>query len=204
MTDAGDPCDEDDESPSTRRLKFCRPAMSDAAELARLADNPKVAANISMMPHPYRRSDAEAWIARCGALSAGEAAFLLRDRTGRLVGGAGAARQEDSAEPEIGCWIGEPFWGSGLGTEAAQGLIDHLFRVHRPVAVWAACRVTNAASRRVIEKCGFQWAGTGLKQSRALGGMMAVERYRLERRSWVAIKAWAGAGLPGHAGGVRP
>ncbi len=157
-----------------------------------------------MMPHPYSRADAEAWIARCGGLGAGEAAFLLRDSAGRLVGGAGAARQEDSAEPEIGCWIGEPFWGCGLGTEAAQGLIDHLFLVHSPVAVWAACRVRNAAARRVIEKCGFQWAGTGLKQSLALGGMMAVERYRLERRSWVAIKAWAGGGLAHGPGEARP
>lgn len=185
-----DSSEDEEGSLFTRRLRFMTPAPGDADELTALADNPRIAANLSMMPHPYRRADAEAWIAQCATLGEGAAAFLVREHGGRLVGGVGYGLRDDNGEPDIGSWIGEPFWGQGYGTEAAQGLIDHVFLMRRPRAVWAACRPTNAAARRVMARCGFQWAGNGLKRSRALGGMISVEHYRLDIECWRAIKAW--------------
>jgi RimJ/RimL family protein N-acetyltransferase len=50
--------------------------------------------------------------------------------------------------------------------------------------------VTNPASRRVLEKCGFQWTGVGLCRIRALGSSVPVDRFRLERGIWTALKSW--------------
>ena len=101
-----------------------------------------------------------------------------------------AASVPTAGDTEIGYWIGEPHWGAGYATEAAQAILDLAFSRHRVDEVWAACRMTNEASRRVLVKCGFQWSGTGLRRSRALGGMVSIERYRLDRKAWASLRAW--------------
>ena len=63
--------------------------------------------------------------------------------------------------PEIGYWLGVPFWGNGYATEAARALIDHAFGDLGYAVLTAGARVSNPASRRVLEKCGFQWTGIG-------------------------------------------
>ena len=98
--------------------------------------------------------------------------------------------------PEIGYWIGEPYWGRGYATEAVRAVIDHLFSVTDLDSLAAGCRVTNLASRRVIEKCGFQWTGAALFRVRALGASVPADRFRLERSIWASLRAWGKSGLP--------
>ena len=54
----------------------------------------------------------------------------------------------------------------------------------------ARCRVTNIASRRVIQKSGFQFQGTGMVGNLAMGGTVPVEWYRLDRKTWLSLKSW--------------
>jgi ribosomal-protein-alanine N-acetyltransferase len=59
----------------------------------------------------------------------------------------------------VGYWIGQPFAGRGLGTAAVRAMVDFAFAdlgLHR---VEAACVPTNHASRRVLEKAGFEHEG---------------------------------------------
>lgn len=58
-------------------------------------------------------------------------------------------------ECELGYWIGRPFWGQGLITEAANELLRHAFEDLGMRAVWAGYYDGNLRSRRVQEKCGF-------------------------------------------------
>jgi RimJ/RimL family protein N-acetyltransferase len=51
-------------------------------------------------------------------------------------------------------------------------------------------RVSNPASRRVMEKCGFQWTGVGLYRIRALRSSAPVDRFRLDRGLWASLKSW--------------
>jgi hypothetical protein len=57
-------------------------------------------------------------------------------------------------------------------------------------AIEARCRVTNPASRRVIQKSGFQYQGNGMVPSLALGGSLPVEWYRLDRKTWISLRSW--------------
>src|SRR5690606_31281586 len=92
--------------------------------------------------------------------------------------------------PEIGYWIGEPWWGRGYATEAAHALVDLAFR-ETPIAVLhASTRTVNPGSRRVLHKCGFQYAGQGMMRSLA-SGQVPIERYRLDRRTWTSLRNWA-------------
>lgn len=58
--------------------------------------------------------------------------------------------------PEIGYWIGVPFWGKGYIPEAVRALIARCFGEGAP-SVWCAHFEGNDKSRRVIEKCGFRY-----------------------------------------------
>jgi RimJ/RimL family protein N-acetyltransferase len=52
---------------------------------------------------------------------------------------------------EIGYWIGRPFWGHGIATAAVARFVSET--TERPLQAWVADH--NAASIRVLEKCGF-------------------------------------------------
>lgn len=183
---------EEDDSLFTARLCLTPPRAADAEALAALANNRNVAANLSSMPYPYARADALEWIGRVATATGPARAFLVRlgDPNGTVIGGAAVGPEPTAGDTEIGYWIGEPHWGAGYATEAAQAILDLAFSRHRVDEVWAACRMTNEASRRVLVKCGFQWSGTGLRRSRALGGMVSIERYRLDRKAWASLRAW--------------
>ena len=50
----------------------------------------------------------------------------------------------------------------GHATEAARALIDAFFAYGDGSEITASVRVINPASRRVLEKCGFAYQGSGL------------------------------------------
>ncbi|MBZ0303115.1 MAG: GNAT family N-acetyltransferase [Anaerolineae bacterium] len=59
-------------------------------------------------------------------------------------------------QPEVGYWLGKTYWGRGIATRALAQLLEY---VHvRPLYAHAARH--NAASIRVLEKCGFVVTGT--------------------------------------------
>lgn len=98
-----------------------------------------------------------------------------------VTGNAGALAGNGGDAAELGYWIGVPFWGCGYATEAARGLIDYAFGDLGYKVLTASARVSNPASRRVLEKCGFRWTGVGLRRIRAIGSSAPVDRFRLER-----------------------
>ncbi len=82
---------------------------------------------------------------------------------GQVVGSI--ARFEQDGRPEIGYWIGRQFWGKGIATRALAAFLDVV--TERPL--YAAAAKDNAASIRVLEKCGFAVTGHGRWFSNARG-----------------------------------
>lgn len=182
---------------AVHRLLLRAPNAADAERLAMLANNPNVATQTSNMPHPYGASEAEDWIASASENREDRCAYVIvlkseaNTSEGEIIGACSYGKPSAGYEGfEIGYWLGEPYWGLGHAAEACHALIDHIFTKTLAVSVWATCRVTNARSRRVIEKCGFQYRENAMVHSVALGGMQPVERYVLDRRSWESLKAW--------------
>ena len=56
---------------------------------------------------------------------------------------------------EVGYWLGREFWGRGIATRALELLLEEL----RMRPLYAHVVRHNAASRRVLEKCGFVVVG---------------------------------------------
>lgn len=61
---------------------------------------------------------------------------------------------------EIGYMVLRENWGHGLATEIARGLSDHAFARLQAPKVTAFADPENIASHRVLQKAGFQLAGT--------------------------------------------
>ena len=174
----------------TKRLALRAPRLEDAKTVATLANDRRIAENTARIPHPYKTADAEGFIA--GANKAGgEAVFLITLRDETIVGACGLLLQEQT--PELGFWLGVPHWGQGYATEALHAVIDYAFTDLAHESLQAGARVTNPASRRVLEKCGFQWTGVGLYRINSIKSSAPIDRFRLERGIWSALKTWGRA-----------
>lgn len=139
----------------TRRLRLRAPAPQDVADIARLCDDPDIAWMTARMPHPYGREDAERFVAQvAGADPRREHTFLIEHEDHGPVGMIGLFHDVDPW-PELGYWIGRAFWGRGLATEAAQGVLAWARRSWGKRAVAAGYFSDNPASGRVLEKAGF-------------------------------------------------
>jgi len=172
----------------TERLVLRAPQLEDAKTVAALANDRRVAENTARIPHPYKLADAKDWIIWVGT-HPGEQTFLITLASGVIIGACGL-EMGDRTAPEVGYWLGVPYWGQGYATEAVRAVIDHAFTDLDLEALHSGARVTNPASRRVLEKCGFQWTGVGLCRIRALHSSAPIDRFRLERGIWASLKRW--------------
>ena len=174
----------------TKRLALRAARLEDAKAVAALANDRRIAENTARIPYPSKLADAEQFIA-C-ANKKGEAAYLITLRDGTIIGACGLMFHYDDT-PEIGYWLGVPYWNKGYATEALHALIDYAFTDLTHDAVQAGARVTIPASRRVLENCGFQWTGVGLYRINSIKSSAPIDRVRLERRIWSALKTWGRA-----------
>lgn len=155
---------------TTRRLTLRAPAPEDAPAIAGLAADPAIARNTTRMPSPYGLSDAMAFVTTVAAQDPKTGhTFLLDHDDWGPVGVIGAFYGKDPA-PEVGYWIGRPFWGRGLATEAVEGLVAWSARRWGKRALVSGHFADNPASGRVLQKAGFLPTGETRRQfSRARG-----------------------------------
>ena len=170
------------------RLTLRAPRFEDAQAMTALVNDRRIAENTSRIPHPYGLADARAFLTAANT-GDGDIVFLITSAGGSIIGCCGIAKL-DGETPEIGYWLGVAFWGQGYATEAARAVIDHAFGELGYDTLLAGARVNNPASRRVLEKCGFQWTGVGLYRIRALASSAPCDRFRLDRGLWASLKSW--------------
>ena len=125
-------------------------------ELVRLANNEKLSARLrDSFPFPYGKKDGEDWIrVNTGTNPQTQFAIFANDQ---FAGGAGIILNTDihKKSAEIGYWLGEPFWGKGIGTLAIGILVKYIFAHLDIVRIYAEVFSNNPASMRALEKNGF-------------------------------------------------
>ena len=175
---------------ATERLTLRRPTLADVKAIARLANDRRIAENTRRLPFPYAEDHAVEFIRGLAELQR-ETVFLIEQDTAPIgIVGIDFSTQ-DSAE--LGYWLGVEHWGRGFATEAARGAIDFFFEEFGDDYLYSGARVTNQASRKVLEKCGFQWSGVELHRFQALGSSTPVDCFRLSRGVWSSLKSWSSA-----------
>jgi RimJ/RimL family protein N-acetyltransferase len=172
----------------TERLTLRRPTLADVKAIARLANDRRIAENTRRLPHPYSQEHAVEFV-RAMADERRDIAFLI-EYSHTPIGMVGVNWREEDA-PELGYWLGFEHWGQGFGTEAARAVIDFYFEELDLDQLFSGARVTNPASRNILEKCGFQWSGVELHRFEALGSSTPVDCFRLSRSVWSSLKIWS-------------
>jgi RimJ/RimL family protein N-acetyltransferase len=83
-------------------------------------------------------------------------AIALKE-TARLTGGAGldGSTGDDSEEPALGYWLGEPYWRNGYAREAVAMVIDYGLRTLGMKTIRAYTDPSNLASQKVLLRCGL-------------------------------------------------
>jgi RimJ/RimL family protein N-acetyltransferase len=87
--------------------------------------------------------------------------WVLRDREGRFAGRAGLRHVtvEGRPEVEIAYTFTQAHWGQGLASEITAALVDIGFTTLALPDIAGLVVIGNAASRRVLEKAGFELEG---------------------------------------------
>ncbi len=160
---------------TTRRLQLRPFAPEDAEAFRALAGDWDVARMTSDIPHPLSLAQALRWLEP----AEDEHRFAVV-RNGGLIGGAGYFRRP-SGVAELGFWLGREHWGQGYATEATRAVLTHGFVESRYTTFSSSHFVDNPASRRVLEKLGFEPAGMGRIWSAARGQDVQAALYWLTR-----------------------
>jgi RimJ/RimL family protein N-acetyltransferase len=133
---------------------------ADAESLARHANNRNIWINLrNAFPHPYSSRDARDYL-RSVRQRSPETMFAIAVNDD-AVGGIGFVLRGDveRVSAEIGYWLGEPFWGRGIVTEALVAVTQHAIAAHGLTRVFAVPFAWNTASCRVLEKAGYVLEG---------------------------------------------
>ena len=117
-----------------------------------------------LLLRPFRASDAEQAFANW--MSDPAVTRFLGEVAGDISVVAADMRSESAA---VGYCLSRALWGKGVMTEALSRVVEYLFGEVGFYRIEAKHAVENAASGRVMEKCGFQKEGLLRAAYRLLG-----------------------------------
>ncbi|WP_108396633.1 GNAT family N-acetyltransferase [Devosia submarina] len=138
----------------TDRLVLRLPNSGDLPRLVDLLGNWKVVEPTAVIPFPYTEDDGRAFLNTLGAPGKAQSYAIAQATDDSLLGVVGMKFMENEP-PELGYWLGEPFWGQGIVPEAASALLRATSNLGIP-EVRARVLAHNEGSIRVLEKCGFR------------------------------------------------
>ncbi len=178
----------------TDRLWLRWPRASDAVRIAELAGDRDVAEMTARIPHPYPPGAAAEMVLtnRAGNLAGKRIAVVMafKSRPNEMLGVVGLY-QTGPSDALLGYWLGKPYWGRGLMSEAVCALIGLSTRVAAVNCFTASVRAGDSRSRRLLDKAGFVSEGAGVEPAPARGGSLPIERFRLTREIWTGCDASA-------------
>jgi RimJ/RimL family protein N-acetyltransferase len=178
----------------TERLLLSDILPDDAVRIAVLCNNWRLARWLSRVPYPYELEDAQSFCALVAQTtkSGADLVWGIRLQGEKPLLGVISVTGLHGAEPELGYWLGEPFWGNGFMSEAAAAAVDAFFQgcAHRELLSGAF--TGNEASLRIQARLGFRTTGGGQRYCLARGEDVEHVFTRLRREEWSAQQAHPG------------
>jgi ribosomal-protein-alanine N-acetyltransferase len=181
----------------TDRLVIDVPSEEDAPSLYELvggADRQEVTAGL-IWEGPDAISDTIGFIREARTKHFGDGGFhwAIHDRTGQLTGTPGTAIGMISARPseqpgrgDVGYWLGKPYWGQGLMTEALTAVLDFSFGHMDHEKMEAEIFTNNDRSMRLVEGLGMRREGTIRSSRFKRGRWVDCHIYGILRDEWRA------------------
>jgi RimJ/RimL family protein N-acetyltransferase len=176
----------------TRQLLLRRLRLDDAEPLFALFNNWNVVRFLSSPPWPYLPEDSKLFAGAAAGRTRELDEDVLAITHGNVFVGLISVRYREAndlqrgAGPNIGYWIGEPFWGRGFVTEAVDAVVRHLFATLDADAIYCGAFADNPASLRVQAKCGFVRDGETTLFSNPRGATLPHVNTKLTRARFIS------------------
>jgi RimJ/RimL family protein N-acetyltransferase len=160
----------------TERLVLRTPELKDARRLGELANDWDVVRMTTRMPWPYPPEEARSFIQRLRRGGSDRQHTFLIEAPGEGPAGLmGFFYDEGQRLPEVGYWLGRPYWGQGFATEALDAAMRWAREGWGRRAIRSGHFADNHASGRVLTKAGFLYTGEVEQRfSRARGEPVAT------------------------------
>ncbi|GHB24717.1 N-acetyltransferase [Pseudovibrio japonicus] len=176
---------------TTNRLVLREFQQDDLEPICTHINNYDVSKMLTVVPYPYSKADGEWWLNHIFETPLSEATNWAIESEGVFAGAIGIRIPEDG-HPRIGYWLGEPFWGKGYMSEAAEAVVNYCFETLGATKVTSGAFEENDGSLNVLAKNGFQTVGSRPEKSRARKEQdVTLIEVELTRDLWEAMRAVA-------------
>ncbi len=138
---------------TTDRLFLRAPNLNDAKPMQNLANNKTIHKFLARLPYPFTDAHALDFINNI-ARREEEHSYAIINKNADLIGIMSLHIKKDET-PELGYWLGEPFWGMGYATEAVNGVLSAALKsgINK---IYAHSIEENTGSLKVLKKVGFE------------------------------------------------
>jgi len=181
----------------TRRLLLRPLELTDAEQAQILFPHWEIVKHLNaVVPWPYPPDGARAFYEQVAlpAMERGEQwtwSLFLRTEPGQLIGSISLIRGEENR----GFWLGLPWHGQGLMTEASNAVTDFWFDTLKFPVLRVPKAIDNTASRRISEKQGMRVVATVERDY--VCGRMPAEIWEITAAEWHARRRSATEGTEG-------
>lgn len=145
---------------TTDRLEIRRWKFSDSKDLYEYAKSELVGPNAGWKPHKCEEESKD--IIHIFIKNNDTYAIVLKSEA-KVIGGIGLHHitSEDNLknlkQKEIGYVLNPKYWGNGYAPEAVKAILDYGFNKMNLDLIWCNHFDFNNNSKKVIEKCGFEY-----------------------------------------------
>ncbi len=165
--------------------------VADTEDLWPHVSNPELSVYMSWAPHASREVTSAFLQSQVDGLARGTIvnwAIVLDGKACGLVTLAGITWHFSTGwrvdRAELGYWIGQPYWGQGLMTEAALTATSFAFDTLGLHKVTVGHMDQNEPSKRIIEGLGFRYVGLQLEDAWKHDAWQHHHRYELTTGEW--------------------
>ncbi len=162
---------------------------NDAASITRHINDVTIARG-TFIPHPYKLTDAEAFLKRSQRewrQGIGYHWGIEDPADGQIIGCVGLeGTGSKHHNAEAGYWLSKRYRGRGILLEALPLAVGFAFNELKLVRVQAHVMVGNDVSAHILEKCGFKHEGCMRKRIKHRGRYQDLLLFAVLREEWRA------------------
>lgn len=134
------------------------------------------------IPFPYTIEAAKDWVLKHDSDNSNSKAIswvIASKADSSLMGSIQLRMDEQRKIARLSYWLGEPFWGQKLISEAAEAIVKYGFHRLKLEKIEAEVFSKNLPSKRILEKLGFTYEETTQKEEKLNNSKIDFEMYIL-------------------------
>lgn len=177
----------------TRRLHLRKLSFKDIPYVKKYANNKTISDNILNIKLPYSIEDTISWMNSSleGFKNKSRYSFAIsfkNSSNNEFIGVISLVVNKEHCLAQMAYWIGEPFWGKGITTEATEEVVKFGFEVLRLNKIYATCFEKNEISAKILRKCGMVKEGVLKKHYKPAGVYANLCHYGILFEEYSKIK----------------